>query len=218
MTVNPITNLVSVSVEMPSRDTTSFGAMGEAFVNLFAGSMGSPVIERELNIRAREWYDAYAMVLPYRVRFSTAPASPASAARMRERSALRADLAAADSVAKGHAGRVYASQHLALEDIRVGKGEQYGQEVIALFGTLANRGSKSLQLVTLRVYFLDVAGRRIGEKEFSPVLVSEFSIGDNTPLRPGYRRDFSYRLDPYAPSGWSRRVDTEVTQVEFLAK
>jgi hypothetical protein len=55
--------------------------------------------------------------------------------------------------------------------------------------------------VTVRVYFLDGSGRRIGEKEFSPVLVTEFSFDDNTPLRPGYRKDFGYNVEDDAPSG-----------------
>ena len=72
--------------------------------------------------------------------------------------------------------------------------------------------------MTVRIYFLDSAGRRIGEKEFSPVLVTDFSIGDNTPLRPGYRKDFGYNLEDYAPSGWSKRVEVEIIDIEFLEK
>lgn len=72
--------------------------------------------------------------------------------------------------------------------------------------------------MTIRVFFLDNAGRRIGEKDFSPVLVTEFSLGDNTPLHPGYRKDFGYNVEDDAPSGWAKKIEAEIADIEFLEK
>ena len=47
------------------------------------------------------------------------------------------------------------------------------------------------------------------------MLVTQFATGDNTPLRPGYRKDFGYRVEDDAPSGWAKRVEAEVVRVEF---
>jgi hypothetical protein len=87
-----------------------------------------------------------------------------------------------------------------------------------VFGTIVNSGPKSLREVTVRIYFLDRIGRRIGEKDVFPVLVTEFSIGDNTPLRPGSRKDFGYNVQDYAPSGWSKRIEAEIVDLELLEK
>jgi hypothetical protein len=71
--VNPVTNLVRVRIStvFGSKKGGGLGeigaalesALGEAVSNLVA-----PAIERDLNFRARERYDLYAMLLPYRVR------------------------------------------------------------------------------------------------------------------------------------------------------
>lgn len=114
--------------------------------------------------------------------------------------------------------RAYASSNLSLEHVRVAAGEQFGRTVDGVFGTIVNNGTKTLSRVTVRFYFLDTAGRRVGEKDFSPVFVTKYSIGDNTPLRPGYRKDFGYNVEDDAPSGWSKRVEAEIVDLEFLDK
>ena len=115
--------------------------------------------------------------------------------------------------------RNYISSSLSLENLRVADGEKFGQRVDGVFGTIVNNGTKTLRKVTIRVYFLDNDGTRIGEKDFSPVLAGGlFSFVDDSPLRPGYRKDFGFNVEDDAPSGWARRVKGEIAEVEFSEK
>ena len=77
VTVNPVTNIVTVPIrgvaEKPKSDNP-FEALGSALGNMLGGALAKalePSFERELNIRARESYDLYAIILPYRVRVIT---------------------------------------------------------------------------------------------------------------------------------------------------
>jgi len=224
ISVNPLTNLVSLTIAMPPEldEDNPFAALGAALGQAMVQAMGPGMIERELNTRAREHYDLYALLVPYRARVSTEPASPEAVARMRdERERRQAEEARAKAVAEAErlqTIRAYVSSYLSLERVRVAPGERFGRQVDGMFGTIVNNGTESLHKVTVRVYFLDSAGRRIGEKDFSPVLVTEFSFGDNTPLRAGYRKDFGYNVEDDAPSGWIKRVEAEIVDIEFLGK
>jgi len=222
ISVNPLTNLVSITIAMPPdlAEDNQFAALGSALGEAMIQLIGPGFIERELNTYAREQYDLYAVLVPYRVRISTEPASADAVARMREeREQRRADEARAKAEAEAErlrSIREYVSSNLSLERVQVAPGERFGRRVDGVFGTIVNNGAKTLRKVTIRVYFLDSGGRRIGEKEFSPVLVTEFSFGDNTPLRPGYRKDFGYNVEDYAPSGWAKKIEAEIVDVEFL--
>jgi len=148
----------------------------------------------------------------YRVRISTIAASPEIAALMQAASEKRV-VDAAQSKARSEAERlrsirVSVSSNLSLENVRVAG--------TVVSGTIVNTGAKTLRKVTVRVYFLDKSGRRIGEKDFWPVLVTDFSMGDDTPLRPGYRKDFSYSIEDAAPSEWSKQIECEIVDLEFL--
>ncbi|MGH7897105.1 MAG: hypothetical protein ACREQQ_04085 [Candidatus Binatia bacterium] len=73
VTVNPVTNVVVVPISPMADDAKSdnpFEALGHALGSVIGGALVKavePSIERELNLRAREQYDVYAMILPYRV-------------------------------------------------------------------------------------------------------------------------------------------------------
>lgn len=224
ISVNPLTNLVSLTIAMPPEldEDNPFAALGAALGQAMVQAIGPGMIERELNTRAREQYDLYAWLIPYRVRVSTEAASAEAVARMRdERERRQAEEARAKAAAEAErlqTIRAYVSSQLSLEGVRVAPGEWFGRRVDGVFGSIVNNGTESLRKVTVRVYFLDSTGRRIGEKDFSPVLVTEFSFGDNTPLRPGYRKDFGYNVEDYAPSGWAKRVEAEIVDIEFLKK
>lgn len=78
VTVNPVSDVVSVPVQAspdkPSSDNP-VEALGSALGSMLGGALAKalePSLERELNLRARENYDLYALVLPYRVRVVTA--------------------------------------------------------------------------------------------------------------------------------------------------
>ncbi|MBI3001236.1 MAG: hypothetical protein HYY46_22720 [Deltaproteobacteria bacterium] len=221
LSVNPLTNLVTLTIALPPGldDSNPFVALGSVLGEGLIEAMGPAVMERDLNTYARERLDLYALIVPYRARIATKPASPQVVARMREeREKRRAEEAQAKTAADGErleAIRAYVSSNLLLESVRVDARSSFGVTTDRVFGTIVNNGPKTLRKVTVRFYFLDGAGRRIGEKDFSPVWVTElFPIGDNTPLRPGYRKDFAYNAD--APSGWSRRVEAEIVDVEFM--
>ncbi len=222
--VNPLTNLVSMTITMPPSldEDNPFAALGSALGQAMIQAIGPGFMERELNTRAREQYDLYSVLLPYRVRISAAQASPEAASRMREerekRKAQEAQAKAEAEAKRLRSVRAYVSSDLSLERVRVAAGEHFGRAVDGVFGTIVNKGAKALRKVTVRFYFLDSAGRRIGEKDFSPVLVTDFAIGDNTPLRPGYRKDFGYNVEDDAPTRWSKRVEAEIVDVEFLEK
>jgi len=224
ISVNPVTNLVSMTIAMPPEldEDNPFAGLGSALGEAMIQAIGPSFIERELNTRAREQYDLYAVLVPYRVRISTEPASVEAVARMRaEREQRRTEEARARAEAEAErlrSIRAYVSSNLSLEGVRVAAGERFGQTVDGVFGTISNNGTESLRKVTVRIYFLDKAGRRIGEKDFSPVLVTEFSIGDNTPLRSGYRKDFGYSVEDDAPSGWAKKIEAEIVDIEFLEK
>lgn len=113
----------------------------------------------------------------------------------------------------------YIKNSVKLEDVEVGEG--YGQFDVAGYdkkkptveGKVRNTGSEILERVEITVYFLDSAGTRIGEKEYTPI--SSYSImGDDTPLKPNYVRDWGYVVSD-APDGWDKKVEVVVTDITF---
>jgi|SRR6266850_5443663 len=86
---------------------------------------------------------------------------------------------------------------------------------LGVWGEVKNTGDRSLDKVEITIFFLNREGRRIHEKTYHPVLVSEFSFGDsNGPLKPGYAQKFGVKADD-APSEWANKVEIEVTDVRF---
>lgn len=77
VSLNPVTNVISIRVgkAMPKDRGNPLEALGAALGSVLSGALArslEPSIERELNTRAREQLDLYGMLLPYRVRVSTA--------------------------------------------------------------------------------------------------------------------------------------------------
>lgn len=58
-------------------------------------------------------------------------------------------------------------------------------------------------------------GCLFGEKDFHPILVTKYSIGDNKPLKPNYVKDFGYSIQDYAPSLWRGKVKGKISDIEF---
>lgn len=238
--VNPVTNLVTITIEKPPElddEENPFAGLGAAMGQLAMTAI-APMVERELNIQAKERFDLFAMLIPYTVRMNLVEPSAESIAEARrqrderraEEAAARAEAAAererqreAEATAKAQAEaeqqkviQEYISTAMSLEEVRAAEGERFGQSVDAVFGTVVNNGTKTLSRVRVRFYFLDETGQRIGEKEYSPVFVSAYSMGDNTPLRPGYRKDFGYNIEEHAPKGWANQIEAEIVGLEFL--
>jgi len=84
---------------------------------------------------------------------------------------------------------------------------------------LRNAGQRTLSKVKVTVYFKDAGGNIIAEKDYYPVLLSEFSIGAGKPLKPGYiwqieRGKFYQAKD--VPTEWQEgNVQARVTEVDF---
>ncbi len=218
--INPITNLISIEVSFPSANPDdAFASLGQALGEALVQTLGPGLIERELNVLARERYDLYAMVIPYVVKVNVptqdSTTTVAAARPTVTRRSASPPVRAQRGSPRPDSTIAYIRDHVSLENVRVGKGSNFGREVRAVFGTVINSGDLTLDRVRVRVYFLDDSGRRIGEKEFSPVLVSDFSLGDNTPLRPGYREDFGYNVEDDAPSGWGDDIEVEIIAIEF---
>jgi len=84
---------------------------------------------------------------------------------------------------------------------------------------IKNEGDRSLDKVKVTVYFKDASGTVIAEEDFLPILVSQFFISDNKPLKPGYiwqmESDRFYSAKS-VPSEWKEgSVDAEITDIRF---
>lgn len=85
---------------------------------------------------------------------------------------------------------------------------------LGVFGEIKNTGDKTLTEVEITIYFLDKNNKPIFEETYSPVFVTDFSIGENKPLRPNYSEKFGYSTDD-VPSEWSKKVRAKITNIEF---
>ena len=221
LSLNPVTNVVEITVSFPPPEVDEknpWAAVGSQFGAALAGGLVKviePLIERTLNTKAREKLDLYAMLVPYRLRVTLREPDQKTLARIRAR---REELRKAEREQKLEKVRSYVKEGLSLENVRVAPGERFGQAVTGVFGTIVNRGARTLRKVEVHVYFLDVHRRRIGEKHYVPVLVTEFSFSANTPLRPGYRKDFGYSVDNDAPTGWAKAIEAEIVGIEFAER
>jgi len=101
-----------------------------------------------------------------------------------------------------------------ITNIRVGKGVT-GEK--GVFGEIKNTGDRTLDEVEITIYCLDKEGIPVFDEDYHPVLVTEFSFGnDNKPLKPNYSKKFGYKMDD-APSEWAGDVSVVVSNVEFSA-
>ena len=225
LTLNPINDVLRLTIVLPPADDDK----AESAVNpgsqpgkgLAQGlsKLAEPLIEHEMNTKARETFDLYAWVLPYRVHVSVEDPDAKTIADYRAKRAANRETEKAKQRAAEEQRREkflpYIQQGMTLERVRVAQVEKYGRQVEGVFGTVVNRGDKTLNEVTVRVYFLDSKRIRIGEKDYHPVLDSKYALHGNTPLRPGYRKDFGYSLNGDAPTGWSRKIEAEIIDLKF---
>jgi len=74
ISIQTFTDVVTLHFDKPpelSRSDNPLGALGAAIGSVLGGALAKaiePTIERDLNTRARELFDLYAMMLPYRVK------------------------------------------------------------------------------------------------------------------------------------------------------
>ncbi len=101
---------------------------------------------------------------------------------------------------------------VSVQNVTVGKGV-LGET--GAFGEIKNAGDKTLKEVEITIYCLGPDGKPIFEKQYHPVVESEFSFSDaNKPLKPGYSRKFGVKLDD-APAEWNKKVEVKVTGIKF---
>jgi len=85
---------------------------------------------------------------------------------------------------------------------------------------LKNEGKKTLRKVQVTFYFMDQTGTIIAEEDYTPVLVSKYSYGDNKPLKPNYiwqNEAGSFYKAKNVPTEWKEGLfKAEVTEIDFL--
>jgi len=124
------------------------------------------------------------------------------------------------STSKVNPEQQYIKDSLVLESVIVGEGygkydtPGYSTKKPTVEGKIRNNGNKSLSMVEITVYFLDASGKRIGEKTYTPIYTSSF-MGDSTPLKPNYVRDFGYVVNEDAPSEWANKVEVIISDIVF---
>ena len=118
----------------------------------------------------------------------------------------------AESVETNLLKEEYIRNDLLLENIRIE--EKYENRRIK--GVVKNNGNKILNEVEIIVYFLDEEGNPMGEENYYPVLVTEYSfLNDNKPLKPNYVKDFEYIIENDAPPEWSGKIEVEIINIDF---
>ena len=113
----------------------------------------------------------------------------------------------------------YIDESLELYDLSAKYIETYSGRVAGVLFKLRNNGETSLDRVEVTVYFKDGNGNVIAEEDFHPVRVSEYSIGDNKPLRPGYiwqMEQGKYYTAKQIPSEWKEgSIESSITDIRF---
>lgn len=84
----------------------------------------------------------------------------------------------------------------------------------AVWGKIKNTGDRSLSRVTVAAYFPDETGNPIFE-ETSLVVNSSSIFGNDTPLKPGYIRDFGYVVEDCPSECVPQEVKVAVVKLEF---
>lgn len=84
---------------------------------------------------------------------------------------------------------------------------------------LRNLGARTLDEVEVTVYFKDSRGITIAEEKYFPVLVSDFGLESNKPLKPNYiwqLESGKFYTAKSVPSEWQEGSATaEVTEIRF---
>jgi DNA-directed RNA polymerase subunit RPC12/RpoP len=123
-----------------------------------------------------------------------------------------------DADAKAKAA--YIQQHLILYDVeaRYMDSELDGRVPGVLF-KIRNTGGRSLDMVKVTVTFFDASGAAIHDEDYYPVSVSDFSFGDNKPLKAGYiwqMESGKFYDAKSVPSEWREgSVVAKITDIKF---
>jgi hypothetical protein len=112
-------------------------------------------------------------------------------------------------------------KNVTLYDLKSGYYKTYSDDrVPGVSFKLKNNGDRSLRKINVTVYFKDSNDTIIYEKEFSPVVDSPYSFGENRgPLKPNYiwsiGQDKFYKAEA-VPTEWKEgSVSARITDIEF---
>ena len=114
----------------------------------------------------------------------------------------------------------YIKNYLVLYDVEAKYFDTFlDKEIPGVTFKLRNTGERPLDEVEVTVYFKDESGTVIFEEDYHPVLVTEYSFGDNKPLKPGHiwqvERDKFYKAES-VPSEWKEGlVEAKITSIRF---
>ena len=124
---------------------------------------------------------------------------------------------------QSHAISTEASQYIAKLDLSqvkggMGKGTLtcYNHECPAVWGRIKNTGDRALSRVVVTAYFPDSSGKVVFEKEYPAVSTGGFMSNDS-PLRPGYIKEFGYVVESCPSECVPENVRVSVTDVDFVA-
>lgn len=113
----------------------------------------------------------------------------------------------------------YMENKVSIFDFEATRIDTYSDKNIpAVRFAIKNIGNKSLDKVKVTVIFYDWDDLPIYEKSYLPVLVSEYSVSGDTPLKPNYikreKEGRYYTVEELGPE-WSGKATISVTEIEF---
>ncbi|EEF60631.1 hypothetical protein [Pedosphaera parvula] len=114
----------------------------------------------------------------------------------------------------------YIQEHLSLYDVQA----RYMDSILdgkvpGVLFKLRNTGDRDLEMVKVTVLFKDATGAVIHEEDYTPVLVSKYSLRDNKPLKAGYvwqMESGKFYSAKSVPTEWKEgAVDAKISDVRF---
>jgi len=81
-------------------------------------------------------------------------------------------------------------------------------------GEIKNTGDRSLDQVTLTIFFVNAQGRSVKQETYAPVMRLITAPGDIPPLKPNEVRGWSCGVGD-VPENWAGTVNVKVADVEF---
>lgn len=113
----------------------------------------------------------------------------------------------------------YMENKVSIFDFKATRIDTYSDKNIpAVKFAIKNIGNRSLDRVKVTVIFYDWDDLPIYEESYLPVLVSEYSVSGDTPLKPNYikreKEGRYYTVEELGPE-WSGKATISVTEIEF---
>lgn len=109
---------------------------------------------------------------------------------------------------------------LAISQVKGGMGKGtltcYDHDCPAVWGRIENTGDRTVSRVEVTAYFPDSTGKVVFEKQYPALTVGGFMSKDS-PLRPGYIKEFGYVVEGCPSECVPENVRVSVTDVDFVA-